>query len=295
MKTENQITFQEWASLMDEVYKENNNGKWAVLYGVMSALKPVLYDINVIQTALFITGCCGSGKSEIADSISSLFKRTTSNVFNISTGTNAAVISLITSKTNVPIIFDQYVHHSTSEYKFKLLKIASKGFGRVQKYYDASLGSMNIKVKRPIIIISQDMPSMDKYSLCDHAVVLNMDSYNNHYETQRNVDAFINLKMHERASLQQIHSEILKEKNTIIANYIDVLGEVFRDIHPRFTSYIEKHGLHTRQSHSFRLFLAMCKLIEDHTNLKLPFTYKEFLEIAFKELKTQPSKLVTTL
>lgn len=295
MKTENQITFQEWASLMDEVYKENNNGKWAVLYGVMSALKPVLYDINVFQTALFITGSCGSGKSEIANSISSLFKRTTSNVFNISTGTNAALISLIMSKTNVPIIFDQYVDHSTSEHQFKLLKIASKGFGRVQKYYDASLGSMNIKVKRPIIIISQDMPSIDKYSLCNHVVVLNMDSYNNHYETQRDVDAFINLKMHERADMQQIHSEILKEKNTILSNYIDVLEEVSREIRPRFTSYINNYGLNGFQAHSFKLFLAMCKLIENHTNLKLPFTYKEFLEIAFKELKTQPNKITTAL
>ena len=287
-QSKSQITFKEWASLMNEAYKGNNNGKWATIYAVMAAFKMDLFDINVYQTAPYFKGPSGSGKTEIAFSTAAIFGEKRRWAFDLSCFTDTAMLSHITKKTDIPFILNQYADESCSEVKFKALKIAAKGYGKIQKYMDASLGSMDIKVKRPIIIASSSLPERDNYSLFKHIVVLQMPapSYRTHNESQ----AFYRLKMYEGAGLQHVHSEIKKEKDAMLVNYIDVLEDVFRDMRPHLISHIDQYGYHYTQSHSFRLFLGMCKLIEDHTKLKLPFTYKEFLEIALKELKDQPNK-----
>ena len=66
-------TFDEWASLMDRVYKINDNGKWAILFAIMCAFRSNIHCIDRLFTAPFFMGPMSSGKTQIAISIRSLF------------------------------------------------------------------------------------------------------------------------------------------------------------------------------------------------------------------------------
>lgn len=45
-----QCSFKEWASLMNEVYKINDNGKWAIIYAIMCAFRSDIHVIDPIFT-----------------------------------------------------------------------------------------------------------------------------------------------------------------------------------------------------------------------------------------------------
>lgn len=58
---------------MDDVYKINDNGKWAVLFAIMCAFRSNIHCIDRLFTAPFFMGPMSSGKTQIAISIRSLF------------------------------------------------------------------------------------------------------------------------------------------------------------------------------------------------------------------------------
>ena len=70
---EKRCTFERWASLMNDVYKINDNGKWAVLFAIMCAFRSNIHCIDRLFTAPFFMGPMSSGKTQIAISIRSLF------------------------------------------------------------------------------------------------------------------------------------------------------------------------------------------------------------------------------
>ncbi|MDR2628090.1 MAG: DNA primase, partial [Dysgonamonadaceae bacterium] len=95
--------FATWASLMDTVYKQNNNGKWALLFTIMSAFRSVIYPIDRLFTSPFFVGPTESGKSQIAVSIRSLFIHPDAALFNLNTGSDAAFSTLMERYRDVPI------------------------------------------------------------------------------------------------------------------------------------------------------------------------------------------------
>lgn len=59
---EKRCNFEQWASLMDRVYKINNNGKWAILFAIMCAFRSNIHCIDRLFTAPFFMGPMSSGK-----------------------------------------------------------------------------------------------------------------------------------------------------------------------------------------------------------------------------------------
>ena len=192
---EKQCSFERWASLMDRVYKINDNGKWAILFAIMCAFRSNIHCIDRLFTAPFFMGPMSSGKTQIAISIRSLFISPKIPIFNLNTGTLPALSSLLSSFRDVPAVLDEYNNKDIQDIMFQILKL------------------------RPIVM-----------------------------------DNFRSLK-------QQCYDEL---KETLIN-----AGEI------------------DRLMKTASLFLATCKLIENYTDMKLPFSYKDFFKIACNKIKFQ--------
>lgn len=124
-------TFEEWASLMNCVYKINDNGKWAILFAIMCAFRSNIHCIDRLFTAPFFMGPMSSGKTQIAISIRSLFISPKVPIFNLNIGTDAAMSTLMSTFRDVPVVLDEYNNKDISDTKFQALKgIVYDGDGR---------------------------------------------------------------------------------------------------------------------------------------------------------------------
>ena len=127
-------TFDEWASLMDRVYKINDNGKWAILFAIMCAFpkQHTLHRPFVYSAILYGTDVIR--KTQIAISIRSLFISPKIPIFNLNIGTDAAMSTLMSTFRDVPVVLDEYNNKDISDIKFQALKgIVYDGDGRQKR------------------------------------------------------------------------------------------------------------------------------------------------------------------
>lgn len=111
-----QVTFEQWASLMDKVYKINDNGKWAIVFALMCAFRSNIHCLDRLFTAPFFMGPMSSGKTQIAISIRSLFISPTIPIFNLNTGTDAAMSTIMGTFRDVPVVLDEYNNKDISDH-----------------------------------------------------------------------------------------------------------------------------------------------------------------------------------
>ena len=129
-----QCSFEEWASLMNEVYKINDNGKWAIIYAIMCAFRSDIHVIDRLFTALFFIGPTMSGKTQIAISIRSLYVDRDAPSFNLNSGTDAAFFTLMEGFRDVPQVLEEYNNKDISKDKFQGLKaITYDGDGKQKR------------------------------------------------------------------------------------------------------------------------------------------------------------------
>lgn len=114
------VSFEKWASLMDQVYKINDNGKWAIIFAIMCAFRSNIHCIDRLFTAPFFMGPMSSGKTQIAISIRSLFISPNIPIFNLNTGTDAAM-SLLWERLRTCLLYSMSTITRTSAIRnFKL-------------------------------------------------------------------------------------------------------------------------------------------------------------------------------
>lgn len=282
----NPITFEKWAKLMNEVYKENQNGKWAIIYTFMCAFRSDIFEVDRIFTAPFFIGPTGSGKSQIAYSIRSIFMSSDAPIFNLNQGTDAALFTLMEKYRNIPVILDEYNDQQISDVKFQGLKAAVFDGEGKQKRKDAASKELDTsEVNAPLIICGQESPQRDDNSLANRSIVRNVPKKDD--RTQREDDVFKELKGYEKEGLQNILLEILKMKKTVRDNYTRIQREVYRELKNSVRENVVNTDGLSRILNTYSMFLAMCKVVETYSDFEMPFTYAEFYEIVQKELIKQ--------
>ncbi|MDR0829244.1 MAG: DNA primase, partial [Prevotellaceae bacterium] len=128
-----QLSFEQWAKLMNDVYKVNDNGKWGTLFAILAAFRDYIYDHRKYFTSLFFIGPTGSGKTQIAESIRNLFMDSKTPSFNLNTGTDAAFFMLLERMRNIIIVMEEYNDNTISAVKFQGLKSATlDGEGKIK-------------------------------------------------------------------------------------------------------------------------------------------------------------------
>ena len=282
----NPITFKRWAELMNEVYRENQNGKWGIIYTFMCAFRSDIFEVDRIFTAPFFIGPTGSGKSQIAYSIRAIFMSSDAPIFNLNQGTDAALFTLMEKYRNIPVILDEYNDQQISDVKFQGLKAAVFDGEGKQKRKDAASKELDTsEVNAPLIICGQESPQRDDNSLANRSIVRNVPKKDD--RTQREDDVFKELKEYEKEGLQNILLEILKMKKTVRENYTRIQREVYRELKNSVRENVVNTDGLSRILNTYSMFLAMCKVVETYSDFEMPFTYAEFYDIVQKELIKQ--------
>lgn len=286
-------TFKEWASLMNEVYKYNHNGKWAILYAFMCMFRSDIFAVDRIFTALFFIGPTGSGKSEIAYSIRSLFMPREAPVFDLNSGTAAALFTLMEKYRNIPLILEEYNDQQIDDVKFQALKSAVYAGEGKQKRKDASSKEIDSsEVNAPLLIGGQEAPQRDDNSLSNRCIICDIPKNDNRTEHEDII--FKQLKDMEKEGLHDILLELLKLRGIFREKYTRVQREVYRELKNIVqVSTTNTDGL-SRILNTSSMFLAMCRIIETDTTLELPFTYKEFFDIATEKVLKQVESISTS-
>lgn len=279
------VTFEKWASLMDQVYKINNNGKWAILFAIMCAFRSNIHCIDRLFTAPFFMGPMSSGKTQIAISIRSLFISPKVPIFNLNIGTDAAMSTLMGTFRDAPVVLDEYNNKDISDIKFQALKgIVYDGDGRQKRKGTSGKEIENDKVYAPVIICGQETPQRDDNALMSRIIVCEVPKPK--ARTQEETDLFNELKEIEdpdKIGLSNVLFQVLQLRPIVMKHFKVLKQECYNELKAALTN----SGEIDRMMKTASLFLATCKLIETLTELKLPFTYKEFFQVALDKIKFQ--------
>ncbi|MGL4852547.1 MAG: DNA primase [Phocaeicola sp.] len=289
------ITFERWAELMDEVYKINDNGKWSLIYAIMSAFRSDIHPINRLFTSIFFIGPTMSGKTQIAISIRSLFIKPDAPSFNLNSGTDAAFFSVMERMRDVPCVMEEYNDEQISDYKFQGLKTATyDGDGKQKRKSATSNDIETSKVNSPLVLLGQEAPQRDDNALSNRVVLCEVPKRESINE-ERAQQLFQELKDAEKAGLSYLLLEILRLRPLVQSKYAEILKECSRELQSLVESSGSRSGDQTRVILTVSMFLATCKLLETYApELKLPFTYEEFKQLCVDKIRKQVDMLVKT-
>lgn len=281
-----QVTFEKWASLMNEVYKINDNGKWAIVFALMCAFRSNIHCLDRLFTAPFFMGPMSSGKTQIAISIRSLFISPTIPIFNLNTGTDAAMSTF----RDVPVVLDEYNNKDISDTKFQALKgIVYDGDGKQKRRGTSGRDIENDKVFAPVVICGQETPQRDDNALMSRVIICEVPKPKN--RTPEETKLFEELKNIEKnIGLSNVLLEVLSLRPAVMDHFRALKQEAYGEL----KSDVINSGEMDRLMKTASLFLGMVKLVERYSKLKLPFTYDEFFTLVQEKIKFQLSLIRST-
>lgn len=289
---EKKVSFEKWASLMDQVYKINDNGKWALVFAIMCAFRSNIHCIDRLFTAPFFMGPMSSGKTQIAISIRSLFISPNIPIFNLNTGTDAAMSTIMGTFKDVPVVLDEYNNKDISDTKFQALKgIVYDGDGKQKRKGTSGREIENDKVFAPVIICGQETPQRDDNALMSRVIVCEVPKPRN--RTPEEVRLFEELKTIEdpnKIGLSNVLLQILELRPMFMDHFRSLKQEAYNELKQDLINSGEMDRLMKTAS----LFLGTAKLIERYSNLRLPFTYDEFFKIVQEKVQFQLSLIRST-
>lgn len=287
---EKQVPFERWASLMDKVYKINDNGKWAIVFAVMCAFRSNIHCLDRLFTAPFFMGPMSSGKTQIAISIRSLFISPTIPIFNLNTGTDAAMSTIMGTFRDVPVVLDEYNNKDISDTKFQALKgIVYDGDGKQKRRGTSGRDIENDKVYAPVVICGQETPQRDDNALMSRVIICEVPKPKN--RTQEETKLFEELKNIEKnIGLSNVLLKVLSLRPLVMDHFRTLEREAYAELREKFVN----SGETDRLMKTVSLFLGMVKLIERYSDLKLPFTYEYFFGIAVDKINFQLSLIRST-
>lgn len=284
--TNKQCTFEKWAALMDKVYKVNNNGKWAIIYAIMCAFRSDIHAIDRLFTALFFIGPTSSGKTQIAVSIRSLYIHPSAPAFNLNSGTDAAFFSLMEGFRDVPQVLDEYNNNDISDTKFQGLKsICYDGDGKQKRRGATGKDIETSKVHSPVVILGQETPQRDDNALMNRVIICEVPKPPKYEDEEAAI--FQELKGYENTGLSNILIEILKLRPIVRSNFKKYQRTINKELTRSVLLGSNGSGDMVRIINTVSLFLSMCKIIMEHSDLKLPFNYDSFYNVAVGKVREQ--------
>ena len=229
---EKKVSFEKWASLMDQVYKINDNGKWALVFAIMCAFRSNIHCIDRLFTAPFFMGPMSSGKTQIAISIRSLFISPNIPIFNLNTGTDAAMSTIMGTFKDVPVVLDEYNNKDISDTKFQALKgIVYDGDGKQKRKGTSGREIENDKVFAPVIICGQETPQRDDNALMSRVIVCEVPKPRN--RTPEEVRLFEELKTIEdpnKIGLSNVLLQILELRPMFMDHFRSLKQEAYNEL-----------------------------------------------------------------
>ncbi len=267
------ITLYQWLDLFTQVYKDN------AIVGFSYYVASLFRDIIVGQFRFFpilnIFGVKGSGKSEMAVSLTKLFGDLPVGL-NMTNSTIAAMADHVAQTRNALCHIDEY--KNSIEYdKVEFLKGLWDGTGRNRMNMDKDKKKEMTAVDAGIILTGQEMPKAD-IALFSR-VIFTAFAKSNFTDMEKQL--FNELKSVEKDGLTHITNEIISHRHEFVERYRKNFDEAGKDLE----RWCPKNEIEDRIWRNWLVIIGALKTIKDF--IELPFSYEKAVEKMAAMVKNQ--------
>jgi hypothetical protein len=266
---ETAITFEQWCKLLCTVYPDH--GMIGISFVVIALFKDIVYKIDNNCPLLSAYGEKGSGKSKFAESISAPFLNDILP-FNLNHGTDFAFFNRLSRFRNCITWMDEFDDQAIKEDRFQALKGAYDGAGRERGKGTNKNKTEIARVNSAVLLTGQYLSTRDDNAALTRCLILPFLPNNN--RTKDQINAYDELKKHERKGLTAIVKELLYLRPVFEKNYPVIFPTVFSDLRSAITdsgnSYAE------RVLRNYAAALTSLKMISE--TFKLPFHLEDVKE-----------------
>ena len=267
------ITLYNWLDLFCKVYKSNAIVGFS--YYVATLFRDIIVGYFRFFPILNIFGVKGSGKSEMAVSLTKLFGDLPVGL-NMTNSTIAAMADHVAQTRNALCHIDEY--KNSIEYdKVEFLKGLWDGTGRNRMNMDKDKKKEMTAVDAGIILTGQEMPKAD-IALFSR-VIFTAFSKTSFTEDEKNL--FNQLKAVEKTGLTHITNEILSLRGDFTEKYLKNYSEAGEDLEQR----IGKNSIEDRIWRNWCVIAGALRTIKDM--VKLPFSYEKAIDEMAAMIKKQ--------
>ncbi len=270
---EGNISLYDWLNLFCSVYNDN------AIVGFSFYVATLFRDIIVSTTRFFpvlnIFGVKGSGKSEMAVSITRLFGDLPVGL-NMTNSTIAAMADHVAQTKNAVCHIDEY--KNSIEYdKVEFLKGLWDGTGRNRMNMDKDKKKEMTAVDCGIVLTGQEMPKAD-IALFSRVI---FTAFSKSTFTEDEKKTFDDLKHIEKNGLTHITNELLSCRNSFAEKYVANYSKASSDLE----RFAEKNAIEDRIWRNWCVILAALRTIEP--KVRLPFSYEKAVETMAQMIITQ--------
>lgn len=271
------ITLNDWLKKFLKVY--DNNGLVGFSFYCASLFRDVITGYFRFFPILNMFGPKGTGKSEMAISLSKLFGDLPVGM-NMTNSTIASLADHVSRTRNALTHIDEY-KNSVEYDKVEFLKGLWDGVGRSRMNMDKDKKKEMTAVDSAIMLTGQEMPTAD-VALFSRVLFL---SFNKNKFTDEEKMRYNELKAIEKEGLSHITHEILSIRKDFVINFMDCYNSAAEDI----SKLIDKRTVEDRIFRNWLIVIASLKCVAKV--IDLPFTYEKCLSILCNFIERQNTEI----
>jgi len=274
------VNIRDWSLMLIDVF--GINAKFGIAFYIASLFRDHILHLFNNFPILNLFGPKGSGKSQLAMSLSCLFGKQ-QTPFNIHNGTKPGLSEHIQQFINASAWIDEYKNNIEYD-KIETLKSIYDSIGRNRLNYDKGKKKETTQVNSAVTLSGQEMPTAD-VALFSRVIFLQFHKTEFSAEEK---EQYNRLKTYEKQGLSIITAEILKNRSFFVEHYYDHFDIVLKDMF----SLLKSHVVEDRILRNWCTILAAIHLLA--SKLELPFTYQDISQEALKLLLNQNKQIASS-
>ena len=273
--TKSELDFNGWAKLIHTVYGDHAYA--GIPFVFVSLFRDVVFKVDNNCPFLYCYGQSKSGKSKFAESIMNLFFNEMP-AFNLNAGTDFAFANRLARFRNCPVFFNEFDDNVVKDEWFQALKGAYDGEGRERGKGGSKHKTEIQRVNCTLILVGQYLSTKDDNSVLSRSILRAFRLV--HDRTPEQVDAYNELKQHEKKGLSSILTEILPHRAMVEEKYYTVFSEKYKHM-----SNVLKVAKKQFEERTLRNYCAMATMVELFKDIfRFPFSAQQYEEWVLTEI-----------
>lgn len=275
-----EVTMQEYFTLLHQLY--GDNGIVATCFYLATLFRDIITDTTRSFPVLNIYGKKGTGKTEFALSLISLFQRNP-EISNLDSTTYYAMGDKCAEVSNMLVHFDEY-KNSLSKKHIDFLKGIYDSAGRIKRSSDGERRE-STKVDCGVVLTGQEMPTAD-VALLSRVIFLESQKSERTKEETDKYQEFMKLRnMHPT----NITVELMRYRDNFNAGWFKSWKRALKELKNEVDYSVIGERFINNWAMMMATYYCLKPIVED-----LPFTEQQVHDICIKGLQYQHSLCSTT-
>jgi hypothetical protein len=257
-------TVETWSRQFLKVYKQNENGVWGVLMFITTLFRDHIHNLTSGFPLLFCHGQPQTGKSKMAESLSSIFFGKKPG-FNLMQGTQPGFFRTLAQTRNALVWLEEY-RNDLELKRFEAMKGIYDGTGHEKGSMTEEFGTDSTPINSTAVVTSQYFPDRNDGSLATRSILL---------EFNKKLQDFTTEEIAEYNTLKAWETEGLSELIVEVVAFRDLIEEKFHSVYfgiiSKLKTELEGENYVGRVMENFAMLLSVHKLIGEKLKIAISF------------------------